>query len=57
VAIQDVIVMYINGQLIARLDATTQAGDVALEVYVAEDDAGQTVETYCQLNNIWLWAF
>ncbi len=52
------VLMYVNGQLVASAtDFTPASGSLALEMYVASNDAGQTVETYCQLNNIWLWAF
>lgn len=51
------VLMYVNGQLFADTQFTPKSGGVALELYVPTNDAGQTQETYCQLNNIWLWSF
>jgi hypothetical protein len=57
VAVGDTVLMYVNGDLLATGDFSDETGEVALEMYVAADDAGNTVQTYCQLNNIWLWEF
>ena len=57
VALEEMMLMYVNGQLIAADEFTAQSGTVALEVFVAENDLGQTQRTYCQLDNIWLWEF
>lgn len=51
------VIMYVNGVQVAQAQFTPVSGEVALEMYVAEDDFGATVQTYCQLNNIWLWEF
>ncbi len=57
VAFDETVLMYVNGELLAGPEFADETGEIALEMYVAEDDAGQTQETYCQLNNIWLWEF
>ncbi len=57
IALEETVVMYVNGQLVAEARFTPDEGTVALEMYVPEDDSGATEQTYCQLNNIWLWAF
>ncbi len=51
------VIMYVNGVQVAQGVFTPASGGVALEMYVADDDFGATVQTYCQLNNIWLWEF
>jgi len=57
IALEDSVAMYVNGQLVAESRFTPDEGTVALEMYVPDDDSGATERTYCQLNNIWLWAF
>lgn len=57
VAVEGDVTMFVNGTRVASTVFTPVAGGLALEVYVAEDDAGATVQTYCQLNDIWLWEF
>lgn len=57
VAIEGDVTMFVNGQQVAEAQFTPQTGELALEMYVHEDDAGNTVQTYCQLNDIWLWEF
>jgi len=57
VAVDESVLMVVNGELIASGEFADETGEIALEMYVAEDDAGSTVQTYCQLNNIWLWQF
>ncbi len=57
VAVEDVLQLYVNGELSASGTFDVYSGTVALEVYVAEDDFGSTQRTYCQLDNIWLWEF
>lgn len=57
VANESDVTMFVNGTRVASPAFTPVAGGLALEVYVAEDDFGATVQTYCQLNDIWLWEF
>ncbi len=57
VAINDTVLMYVNGQFYASGNFVAQTGAIALEMYVPSDDSGATVESYCQLNNIWLWQY
>ncbi|GEM_PF-1213200 len=57
IALEDTVAMYVNGELVAESRFTPDEGTVALEMYVPEDDSGATEQTYCQLNNIWLWEF
>ncbi|GAB4426657.1 MAG: hypothetical protein Kow00106_22810 [Anaerolineae bacterium] len=57
VALEDTVAMYVNGALVAESRFTPDEGPVALEMYVPTDDSGATEQTYCQLNNIWLWEF
>ena len=49
--------MFVNGQQVAEATFQPNTGTVALEMYVYKDDNGQTQETYCQLNNVWLWEY
>ena len=49
--------MFVNGQQVAEATFQPNTGTVALEMYVDKDDNGQTQETYCQLNNVWLWEY
>jgi hypothetical protein len=56
-ALESSVLMYVNGELLTVGEFTPRTGGLALEMYVASDDFGQTVRTYCQLNNIWLWEF
>ncbi len=51
------VTMFVNGQLVAVASFTPAGGQLALEMYVEQDEFGSTVQTYCQLNNIWLWEF
>ncbi len=51
------VTMFVNGQQVAEATFQPNTGPVALEMYVDKDDNGQTQETYCQLNNIWLWEY
>lgn len=51
------LLMYVNGDLVAGDEFDDATGEVALEVYVAEDESGGTQRTYCQLSDIWLWEF
>ncbi len=57
IALEETVAMYVNGQLVAESRFTPDEGTVALEMYVPADDSGATEQTYCQLNNIWLWEF
>ncbi len=57
IALEDVTLMYVNGVLFADTVFVPKAGELALEMYVPADDAGATAQTYCQLNDIWLWEF
>jgi hypothetical protein len=57
IAQEGTVTMYVNGQLFATRQFEPRTGGVALEMFVEADDAGNTVQTYCQLNNIWLWQF
>ncbi len=57
VVIDGDVTMYVNGALAAQQSFTPQTGTLALEVFVAEDDASGTQRTYCELNDIWLWEF
>ena len=57
IALEETVAMYVNGELVAESRFTPQAGTLALEMYVPGDDSGVTEQTYCQLNNIWLWEF
>jgi hypothetical protein len=57
VAVEDRLTMFVNGEQVASGTFTIHGGTVALEVYVPEDDFGNTQRTYCQLNAIWLWEF
>lgn len=57
IALEDVTLMYVNGVLVAETVFVPKAGELALEMYVPADEAGQTAQTYCQLNDIWLWEF
>lgn len=57
VANESDVTMFVNGTRVSSTVFTPVTGGLALEVYVAEDDAGATVQTYCQLNDIWLWEF
>lgn len=58
VAYEGVMIMYVNGQMAAAVtDFEPYSGGIALNVFVAEDSAGGTQRTYCQLDNIWLWEF
>ena len=57
VAVDDTVLMYVNGQFFASGSFAAQTGSIALEMYVPADDSGATVESYCQLNNIWLWQY
>jgi hypothetical protein len=57
VALEDTMALYVNGQLVAESRFTPDEGTIALEMYVPADDSGATEQTYCQLNNIWLWEF
>lgn len=49
--------LFVNGQRVADAFFSPASGEVALELYVAPDSFGSTVQTYCQLNDIWLWEF
>ena len=51
------VTMFVNGQMVGTVQFTPSAGSLALELFVASDDAGNTVRTYCQVDNIWLWEF
>ncbi|MBN2305974.1 MAG: hypothetical protein JXQ72_15945 [Anaerolineae bacterium] len=55
VAVGGQVTMYVNGQLFASGAFSSRAGEVALEVYV--NDNNGTQDTYCQLDNIWVWEF
>ena len=57
IALEETVAMYVNGELVAESRFTPQTGTLALEMYVPSDDSGATEQTYCQLNNIWLWEF
>lgn len=57
VANEATVLMYVNGQLFGDSQFTPASGGLALEMYVPTNDAGGTDQTYCQLNNIWLWEF
>lgn len=57
VAQADAVALYVNGELVAETRFTPDEGTVALKMFVPSDDSGATEQTYCQLNNIWLWAF
>lgn len=57
VAQEGTVMMYVNGQLFANATFAPQSGAVALEMYVPSDSSGKTQETYCQLNNIWMWGY
>jgi hypothetical protein len=57
VALEERLVMYVNGQRFADTVVGPATGGMALEMYVPSDDSGATVQTYCQLNNIWAWEF
>ncbi len=58
VAYEGVVVMYVNGMMAAAAtDFEPYSGGIALNVFVAENSAGGTQRTYCQLDNIWLWEF
>lgn len=57
IALENVTLMYVNGVLVAETVFVPKAGELALEMYVPADEAGQTAQTYCQLNDIWLWEF
>jgi len=57
IAQEQTVTMYVNGQLFFTAQFEARTGGVALEMYVEPDSEGNTVETYCQLNNIWLWQF
>ena len=57
IAMEGFTLMYVNGVLVADTEFVPKAGELALEMYVPADDAGQTAQTYCQLNDIWLWEF
>lgn len=57
IALEDATLMYVNGVLVAETVFVPKAGELALEMYVPADEAGQTAQTYCQLNDIWLWEF
>jgi hypothetical protein len=57
VAIDGKVTLYVNGQFLTSVGFKPQTGSVALSMYVNKDDSGATQETYCQLNNIWLWEF
>lgn len=57
VAMDESVLMYVNGVLVTVVEFTPQTGGTALELFVAQDDFGNTVRTYCQLDNIWLWGF
>lgn len=51
------VAMFVNGQLVAETTFTARAGEVAMEVYVAEEGAGAGQPVQCELTNIWLWEF
>ncbi|MCZ7541332.1 MAG: hypothetical protein M5U29_15765 [Anaerolineae bacterium] len=57
IAMEGFTLMYVNGVLVADTELVPKAGELALEMYVPADDAGATAQTYCQLNEIWLWEF
>lgn len=57
VAYENDVAMFVNGTLVAQSLFTASQGELALELYVAEDEFGTTQRTYCQLNDIWLWEF
>jgi len=57
VAINGKVTLYVNGQFLNSVAFKAQTGNVALSMYVNQDSSGGTQETYCQLNNIWLWEF
>jgi hypothetical protein len=57
VALNGKVTLYVNGQFLTTVTFKPQSGSVALSMYVNKDDSGATQETYCQLNNIWLWEF
>lgn len=57
IAIEDAMGMFINGEFFGSGSFTAQTGEMALEVFVAKDNLGQTQQTYCQLDNIWVWEF
>jgi hypothetical protein len=57
VAVSGKVTLYVNGQFVSSATFKPQTGSVSLSMYVNKDDSGATQETYCQLNNIWLWEF
>ncbi len=57
VANEEQMTLFVNGQQVAQATFEPHAGPVALEIYVQADDNGQTQQTYCQLNNVWLWEY
>lgn len=57
VAYESDVSLFVNGTLLAQSVFTPAQGGLALEMYVAEDEFGTTQQTYCQLNDIWLWEF
>ncbi|HVO70219.1 MAG TPA: hypothetical protein VMT24_09240, partial [Aggregatilineaceae bacterium] len=57
VALNGRVTLFVNGQFLTAVTFKPQTGSVALSMYVNKDDSGATQETYCQLNNIWLWEF
>ncbi|NDJ76676.1 MAG: hypothetical protein GYB65_10490 [Chloroflexi bacterium] len=49
--------MYVNGHLVTAGEFEVREGTVGVSVFVAEDESGNTELTYCQVENVWLWAF
>jgi hypothetical protein len=57
IAMEDFVLMYVNGALVADAQFAAGEGELALEMWVPADETGATAATYCQLNNVWLWEF
>ncbi len=57
IANEEQMTLFVNGQQVAQATFEVHSGPVALEVYVWPDENGQTQQTYCQLNNVWLWEY
>jgi hypothetical protein len=56
-ALDEQVILWINGQQVAETAFPAETGEVALEMYVNSDDNGATQRTYCELNDVWLWEF
>ena len=57
IAMENFVLMYVNGVLVADTEFVAKDGELALEMWVPTDETGATAATYCQLNNVWLWEF